>query len=49
MPTVMQYRQGMVDACGGAGGPGSYSLSEVTNFFGNNCPVTYLRLRSNGS
>ena len=32
---------------GGASGPGLFSLSDVTNFFGSNCPVTYLRLRSN--
>jgi hypothetical protein len=32
---------------GGASGPGLFSLSDVTSFFGNNCPVTYLSLRSN--
>ncbi len=31
---------------GGASGPGLFSLSDVANFFGSNCPVTYLRLRS---
>jgi hypothetical protein len=32
---------------GAPGGPEGYPLSEVISFFGNDCPVTYLCLRSN--
>ena len=32
---------------GGSGGPSSYPLSEMIGFFGQACPVTYLRLLPN--